>query len=67
MNVKLHDVIRSVVGISGLKVIWAILGGRRDPRVLVSLSDAQTQKQKAAAGKEARAARGRPNISSGSN
>src|SRR5437879_5131537 len=49
MNVKLHDVIRSVVGVSGLKVIRAIRAGQRDPRTRLSLCAAQIQKQKAAA------------------
>ena len=39
MNVKLHDVISSVVGVSGLKVIRAILAGQRDPLTLLSLCD----------------------------
>ena len=53
MNVKLHDAISSVVGVSGLKVIRAILAGQRDPLTLLSLCDAQIQKKKAAAVKEA--------------
>jgi transposase len=46
MNVKLHDVISSVVGVSGLKVIRAILAGQRDPLTLLSLCDGQIQKKK---------------------
>lgn len=53
MNVKLHDVISSVVGVSGLKVIRAILDGQRDPLTLLSLCDAQIQRKKADAVKEA--------------
>ena len=53
MNVKLHDVISSVVGVSGLKVIRAILQGQRDPLLLLSLCDVQIQKKKADAVKEA--------------
>jgi transposase len=53
MNVKLHDVISSVVGVSGLKVIRAILKGQRDPHLLLGLCDAQIQKKKAAAMQEA--------------
>lgn len=37
MNVKLHDVISPVVGVSGLNFIRAILAGQRDPRTLLSL------------------------------
>jgi len=53
MNVKLHDVISSVVGVSGLKVIRAILAGQRQPAVLLALCDVQIQKKKADAVKEA--------------
>jgi transposase len=48
MNVKFHDVIDSLVGVSGLKVIRAILGGERDPQRLLGLCDVQIQKKKAA-------------------
>jgi len=52
MNVKLHDVISSVVGVSGLKVIRAILQGERRPGELLALCDVQIQKKKADAVKE---------------
>ena len=52
MNVKLHDVISSVVGVSGLKVIRAILAGERRPGELLALCDVKIQKKKAAAVKE---------------
>lgn len=52
MNVKLHDVISSLVGVSGLKVIRAILAGQRDPLLLLGLCDGQIQKKKADAVKE---------------
>jgi transposase len=47
MNVKLHDVISSLVGISGRKVIDAILKGERDPARLLALCDVQIQQKKA--------------------
>jgi hypothetical protein len=53
MNVKLHDVLSNVVGVSGLAVIEAILAGERDPEVLLGLCDAQIQKRKAARFREA--------------
>jgi len=53
MNVKLHDVISSVVGVSGLKVIRAILAGERRPGELLALCDVQIQKKKGDAVKEA--------------
>lgn len=53
MNVKLHDVISSVVGVSGLAVIDALLAGERDPERLVGLCDVQIKKHKAQRVKEA--------------
>ena len=52
MNVKFHDVISDLVGVSGLKVVRAILGGQRDPEALLELCDVQIQKKKATAVKE---------------
>lgn len=49
MNVKFHDVITSLTGASGLKVIRAILGGQREPQQLLALCDAQIRKKKATA------------------
>jgi len=53
MNVKLHDVISSLVGASGQKVIEAILAGEREPERLLALCDVQIQKKKADRVKEA--------------
>jgi transposase len=47
MNVKVHDAISSLTGVSGLKIVRAILGGERDPEVLLQLCDAQIRKKKA--------------------
>jgi len=47
MNLKLHDVISNVAGVSGLAVIEAILAGERDPARLLALCDPQIQKRKA--------------------
>ena len=52
MNVKFHDVISDLVGVSGLKVVRAILQGERDPSRLLALCDVQIQKRKSAAVKE---------------
>lgn len=52
MNVKLHDVISSLTGASGLAVVRAILGGERDPEQLLALCDAQIQRAKAERVKE---------------
>ena len=53
MNVKLHDVISTLVGASGIKVITAILAGERDADRLLALCDVQIQKKKADRVKEA--------------
>lgn len=53
MNVKLHDVISSLVGTSGRKVIDAILHGERQPEILLALCDVQIQQKKADRVKEA--------------
>lgn len=53
MNVKLHDVISSLVGTSGRKVIDAILQGERRPEALLALCDVQIQQKKADRVKEA--------------
>ena len=47
MNVKLHDVISSLVGASGSKVIEAILAGEHDPDRLLALCDVQIRQKKA--------------------
>ena len=52
MNVKLHDVISSLTGTSGLAVIRAILAGERDPQRLLELCDVQIRKKKAQAVRE---------------
>ena len=45
MNIKLHDVISSLSGVSGLAVVRAILGGERDPHRLLMLCDTQIQRK----------------------
>jgi len=47
MNIKLHDVIAKLTGVSGLAVVRAILDGERDPQKLLSLCDTQIQRAKA--------------------
>jgi transposase len=48
LNVKLHVVISDITGVSGLKIIQAILAGERDPEKLVALCDEQILKTKRA-------------------
>ncbi len=47
MNLKLHDVLSDLTGVSGLKLVEAILAGEREPAVLLGLCDPQIQKKKA--------------------
>jgi hypothetical protein len=41
MNIRLHQVISQIQGVSGLKIIEAILSGERDPEKLVLLCEKQ--------------------------
>jgi len=52
MNIKFHDVISDLTGVSGLKVVRAILNGERRPGELLALCDEQIQKKKSASVKE---------------
>ena len=52
MNIKFHDVISDLTGVSGLKVVRAILKGERRAGELLALCDEQIQKKKSAAVKE---------------
>lgn len=47
MNIKFHDAISDLTGVSGLKVLRAILAGERNPAALLALCDYQIQKKKA--------------------
>jgi transposase len=48
MNVRLHQVLSQLHGVSGLRIVEAILAGERDPKVLAALSEAQVKKNKEA-------------------
>nr|MBA2433035.1 transposase [Chthoniobacterales bacterium] len=48
MNVRLHHVLSQLHGVSGLRVIEAILAGQRDPAVLAALCAAQVLNKKKA-------------------
>lgn len=47
MNIKLHRVISSLTGVSGLAIVRAILDGQRDPAKLLELCHSQIRKNKA--------------------
>ena len=52
MNLQLHHVVSDVTGVTGLKIVRAIVNGERDPQVLATLRDirckASTEKVRAA-------------------
>lgn len=39
MNLQLHHVLSDISGVTGLKIIRAIVAGERDPDVLASMRD----------------------------
>lgn len=47
MNIKIHEVISSLTGVSGLAMIRAIVGGERATEALLALCDVQIRKAKA--------------------
>jgi transposase len=47
MNLKIHDVISDLTGVSGLKMVEAIVAGQRNPVALLAVCDPQVQKNKA--------------------
>ena len=48
LNIKIHVVISDITGVSGMRIMEAILAGERDPNRLVSLCDEQILKTKKA-------------------
>lgn len=52
MNVKVHDAISSLTGVSGLAMVRAIVAGERNPEKLLALCDRQIQRHKAELVKE---------------
>lgn len=47
MNIKIHEVISSLTGVSGLAIVRAIVGGERDVETLLALCDVQIRRAKA--------------------
>jgi len=47
MNLLLHNVVSDITGVTGLKIIKAILAGERDPRVLARNRDERCQQTRA--------------------
>ena len=52
MNVKLHDELSDLAGVSGMAVVRAIVAGERDPQRLLALCDKRIQRSKAEGVKE---------------
>jgi hypothetical protein len=52
MNVKLHDELSDLAGVSGQAVVRAIIAGERDPQRLLGLCDVRIQRNKAERVKE---------------
>lgn len=46
MNIKFHDVISDVTGVSGMRVMRAIVQGEREPHKLLALCDQQVRSKK---------------------
>lgn len=46
MNIRLHQVISKIQGVSGIRILDAILSGQRDPEELVQLCDRQILNKK---------------------
>jgi len=53
MNLKIHEVISDLTGLSGLNMVQAIIKGERNPLALIALCDPQVQKNKVGALREA--------------
>ena len=53
MNIKLKNVIAQIHGVSGIRMIEAILAGERNPEVLLALCDARIIEKKSASVKKA--------------
>jgi transposase len=53
MNVHLHHVVSDINGVTGLRILDAILGGERDPKTLVKLRDPRVTRSTVAEMEEA--------------
>ena len=47
MNARVHRAVSDITGVTGMKIIRAIAGGERDPKVLAALRDKRCQKSEA--------------------
>jgi transposase len=51
MNLQLHHVVTDVTGLTGMRIIRAIIAGERDPAILASMRDARCHADASAIGK----------------
>lgn len=47
MNVRVHHAVSDIDGVTGMRILAAIVGGERDPRVLAKLRDKRCRKSEA--------------------
>lgn len=47
MNIRLHHAVSDIDGVTGMKILAAIVGGERDPHVLAALRDRRCKKSEA--------------------
>lgn len=47
MNVRVHRAVSHITGVTGMRILRAIVGGERDPRKLASLRDSRCHKSEA--------------------
>ena len=47
MNIRLHHAVSDIDGVTGMKILAAIVGGERDPHVLAALRDKRCRKSEA--------------------
>ena len=50
MNVRVHHAVSDIDGVTGMRILAAIVGGERDPRVLAKLRDKRCRKSEAEIG-----------------
>lgn len=52
MNIRLHHAVSNITGVTGMKILGAIVAGERDPHVLASMRDWRCKKSEAAIAEE---------------
>jgi len=52
MNIRLHHAVRDITGVTGMKILAAIVAGERDPHVLAAMRDRRCKKSEEEIAKE---------------